>query len=133
MTMVYRTEFPDSGDIIHVNLAPSAGREMTGPHYVLVLSSREYVKITGTVLVCPITSRVRGWAFEVSLPRGILPAKKGVGEVDSVIFADAVRQLDFRERGGSIVARAPVSVLAEVRDKLAKVLGIPTIDDILPT
>ena len=128
--MVHRTaSFPDSGDIVHINLAPSAGREMTGPHYAMVLSSREYAKVTGTILVCPITSRVRGWDFEVLLPRGLLPAKRGVGEVDSVIHSDAVRQLDFRERGGTVVAKAPASVVAEVRDILAQVLGIPTLDD----
>ena len=126
--MAQRTEFPDSGDIIHVNLAPSAGREMTGPHYALVLSSRDYSKTTGTVLVCPITSHVRGWHFEILLPRGLLPPKKGHGEVDSVVHADAVKQLDFRERGGSIVAKAPAAVIAEVRDILAQVLGIPTSD-----
>src|SRR5687767_5846824 len=27
--------------------------------------------------VCPITSRVRGWPFEVALPPGLLPAKRG--------------------------------------------------------
>jgi mRNA interferase MazF len=127
--MTYRMQVPDSGEIIHVNLAPSAGREMTGPHYALVLSSREYNKVTGTVLVCPITSHVRGWDFEVRLPRGTLPPKKGVGEVESVVHADAVRQLDYRERGGTAVAKAPAAVLAEVRDLLAQVLGIPTVDD----
>lgn len=125
MSASYRTAFPDSGEIIHINLAPSAGREMTGPHYALVLSSKEYAKVTGTVLVCPITSHVRGWDFEVALPRGILPAKKGVGEVDSVVHSDAVRQLDFRERGASVVGKAPANVVAEVRDILAQVLGIP--------
>jgi mRNA interferase MazF len=125
--MSHRTEFPDSGDIIHINLAPSAGREMTGPHYALVLSTREYAKVTGTVLMCPITSHVRGWDFEVRLPRTVLPPKKSVGVVESVVHADAVRQLDFRERGASIVGKAPVAVVAEVRDILAQVLGIPTI------
>lgn len=127
--MAHQTQFPDSGDIIHVNLAPSAGREMTGPHYALVLSSREYAKVTGTVLVCPITSRVRGWDFEVMMPAGVLPPKRGVGEVISVIHSDAVRQLDFRERAASVVAKAPATVIAEVRDILAQVLGIPTVDE----
>ena len=127
--MSYRTELPDSGDIVHLDLAPSAGREMTGPHYAMVLSSKEYNKVTGTVLVCPITSRVRGWDFEVTLPRGILPAKRGAGEVDSVVHSDAVRQLDYRERGGAVVGKAPAGVIAEVRDILAQVLGIPTPED----
>ena len=34
------------------------------------------------------------------------PAKKSVGEVESVVHSDAVRQLDFRERGGSVVAKS---------------------------
>lgn len=127
MSTGVRTAFPDSGDIIHINLAPSAGREMTGPHYALVLSSKEYAKVTGTVVVCPITSHVRGWDFEVGIPAGILPPKQGVGEVESVVHSDAVRQLDFRERGASIVAKAPPGVVAEVRDILAQVLGIPTV------
>ena len=126
--MPYRTAFPASGDIIHINLAPSAGREMTGPHYALVLSSEAYAKVTGTVLICPITSHVRGWEFEVPLPSTLLPPKKGVGAVNSVVHSDAVRQLDFRERGAAIVAKAPAGVIAEVRDILAQVLGIPTLD-----
>jgi len=122
--MAFRTVFPDRGDIIHINLSPSAGREMTGPHYALTLSTRDYAKITGTVLVCPITSNVRGWEFEVALPLGLLPPKKDVGPVDSVVHADAVRQLDFRERSAAIVAKAPMGIVAEVQDILAETLGI---------
>jgi mRNA interferase MazF len=122
--MGYRMAFPDRGDIIHINLSPSAGREMTGPHYALTLSTRDYAKITGTVLVCPITSHVRGWTFEVLLPAGLLPPKKDVGEVQSVIHADAVRQLDFRERSASIVAHAPADIVEAVQEVLAETLGI---------
>jgi hypothetical protein len=49
-----------------------------------------------------------------------------VGNVESAIHSDAVRQLDFRERGANVVAKAPASIVAEVRDILAEVLGIPT-------
>ncbi len=122
--MAFRTVFPDRGDIIHLNLSPSAGREMTGPHYALTLSTREYAKVTRTVLVCPITSHVRGWEFEVPLPRGILPPKHGVGDVNSVIHADALRQLDFRERSATVVGCAPAEVVLHVQDILGAVLGI---------
>src|ERR1043166_7766739 len=96
--MARLTYMPKRGDLVHVNLAPSAGRELTGPHYALVLSSRLYSKATGTALCVPITSRIRGGPFEVLLPRGALPPKAAIGEVDSVILSDALRQLDFRER-----------------------------------
>jgi len=123
--MAIRMLFPDRGDIIHLNLSPSAGVEMTGPHYALTLSTRDYAKITGTVLVCPITSHIRGWPFEVHLPSGLLPPKQGVGEVDSVVHADAVRQQDFRGRSASLVAKAPLQTVEQVQELLAEVLGIP--------
>jgi mRNA-degrading endonuclease toxin of MazEF toxin-antitoxin module len=68
---------PDRGDLVHVNLSPSAGRELTGPHYALVLSSRDYNRAGGLVICAAITSRIRGGPFEVLLPAGCLPAKAG--------------------------------------------------------
>ena len=59
-------------------------------------------------------SRIRGGPFEVLLPKGSLPAKAGAGEVDSVILADALRQLDYRERSMAVVANCPREILDEV-------------------
>lgn len=108
------TYIPDRGDLVHVNLSPSAGRELTGPHYALILSAKLYNQPTGMVVCVPITSRIRGGPFEVLLPRGFLPAKAGVGAVDSVILCDALRQLDFRERSMQLVDKCPPHILDEV-------------------
>lgn len=105
---------PQRGDLVHVNLSPSAGRELTGPHYALILSPVQYNRPSGLVVCVPITSRVRGGPFEVALPRGLLPPKAGVGEVSSVVLSDALRQLDYRERSMSLVAKCPPDVLDEV-------------------
>ena len=105
---------PDRGDLVHVNFSPSSGRELTGPHYALVLSPRTYNRPTGMVICVGITSRVRGGPFEVLLPVGHLPPKAGVGEVESAILADAVRQLDFRERSMSFIAKCPRAILDDV-------------------
>ena len=105
---------PDRGDLVHVNLSPSAGRELTGPHYALILSSKSYSQATGLAVCAAITSRVRGGPFEVLLPKGVLPPKAGVGEVDSVILSDALRQLDYRERSMALVAKCPRDILDEV-------------------
>jgi hypothetical protein len=48
------------------------------------------------------------------LPKGTLPAKSGVGDVDSAILADALRQLDFRERSMQLIAQCPRDILDEV-------------------
>ncbi len=112
--MARMTYTPDRGDLVHVNLSPSAGRELTGPHYALVLSSKSYNHASGMTVCVGITSRVRGGPFEVKLPTGQLPPKAGVGDVDSVILADALRQLDYRERSMQFIARCPREVLDEV-------------------
>lgn len=112
--MARLTYTPERGDLVHVNLSPSAGRELTGPHYALVLSSKTYNRASGLVICAAVTSRIRGGPFEVLLPKGYLPGKAGVGEVDSVILSDALRQLDYRERSMTFIARCPREILDEV-------------------
>jgi mRNA interferase MazF len=120
--MSYRTFVPKRGDLIHMNFSPSAGHEMAERHYALVLSPESYNRKSRMAVVCAITSRVRGWPFEVTLPAGLLPEKKGVGAVTSVVVADAVRQVDYPERETQFVAEAPRAVVEEVLDKLLAVL-----------
>ncbi len=105
---------PERGDLVHLNFSPSAGRELTGPHYALVLSAKSYNQASGLAIGVAITSHIRGNPFEVHLPKGILPPKAGVGEVDSIILADALRQLDFRERSMTMIAKCPRKILDEV-------------------
>ena len=105
---------PERGDLVHVNLSPSAGHELTGPHYALVLSAKGYSRASGMCVCVAITSRVRGGPFEVLLPEGHLPPKAGVGRVESVILCDALRQLDYRQRSMAFVAKCPPDVLDEV-------------------
>jgi mRNA interferase MazF len=115
--MTYRTYIPRRGDLVHMNFSPSAGHEMADRHYALVISADGYNRKARMAIACAITSRVRGWAFEVEVPAGVLPEKKGQ-PVTSVIIADSLRQVDYREREMEFVARAPPELLDEVLDKL---------------
>jgi mRNA interferase MazF len=118
----YRAYTPKRGDLVHMNFSPSAGHEMADRHYALVLSAHSYNRKSRMAIVCAITSRARGWPFEVTLPAGVLPPKAGVGPAVSVIVADAVRQVDYREREMAFVVEAPRPVLEEVLDKLLVLL-----------
>ena len=104
-----------------MNFSPSAGHEMADRHYALVLSADSYNRKSRMAVVCAITSRVHGWPFEVGLPMGLLPLKRGQ-PVASVVVADAVRQVDYRQREMEFVARASDEVVEEVLDKLFEVL-----------
>ncbi len=120
--MTYRSYIPARGDLIHMNFSPSAGHEMAERHYAIVLSPVSYNRRSRMAIVCAITSRIRGYPFEIPLPEGLLPGKRGVGQVGSVIVADAVRQVDYREREAEFVAKAPREITEEVLDMLLTVL-----------
>lgn len=115
--MTYRTYLPRRGDLIHLNFSPSAGHELAERHYALVISADAYNRKSRMAVVCGITSRVRNWPFEVQVPAGLLPNKNGV-PVASVILADSVRQIDYREREIEFVATAPRGLVEDVIDKV---------------
>jgi mRNA interferase MazF len=112
---VTRTSAPDAGDLVWLTFNPQAGREQAGRRPAVVLSPAAYNKRSGLALVCPITSQVKGYPFEVALPHGL--------PVASVVLADHVKSLDWRARRVERAGKLPAAVLREVLDRLAPLLG----------
>lgn len=46
---------PDRQDLIWINFKPSVGQEIRGRHPAIVISSANYSRLTGLVMVMPIT------------------------------------------------------------------------------
>ena len=113
--MVERTYVPDRGDIVWLTFMPQAGHEQSGRRPALVLSPRSYSIKTGLALFCPITSRVKGYPFEVSLP--------STGAVKGVILADQIKSLDWRAQRTGFAFQAPPRVVGEVLEKLTVLLA----------
>ena len=113
--MVESPHVPDSGEIVWLAFSPQAGHEQAGRRPALVLSPRAYNRKTGLALFCPITSKAKGYPFEVALP--------STGPVTGVVLADQVKSLDWRARRGAFAGQVPPSVLGEVLDKLEILLG----------
>ncbi|MGB0931311.1 MAG: type II toxin-antitoxin system PemK/MazF family toxin [Chitinophagales bacterium] len=61
---------PEKGDIVWLSFSPQSGHEQAGRRPALVLSSKTYNQ-SGLALICPITSRSKGFHFEVALPSGL--------------------------------------------------------------
>ncbi|TFU25193.1 endoribonuclease MazF [Thermus tengchongensis] len=101
---------PDRGDLVWLDFDPQAGHEQGKRRPALTLSPKAYNARAGLALFCPVTSRVKGYPFEVPLPPGL--------PVAGVVLADQVRSLDFRARRAEPIARAPEEV---VRAVLARV------------
>lgn len=102
---------PDRGDIVWITLSPQAGHEQAGRRPALVLSPFSYNQRVGLAVVCPVTSHVKGYPFEVVLPSG--------GTVQGVILADQLKSLDWRARRSEFAERVTPEVLSEVLAKVA--------------
>ena len=55
---------PEQGDVVMIDFDPATGREIQKRRPALVMSKSIMAKHTGLVLVCPITSTVRGTELE---------------------------------------------------------------------
>jgi mRNA interferase MazF len=64
------TYIPGPGDMVWLEFTPQAGIEQAGRRPALVISPKSYNCKVGLGLFCPITSRVKGYPFEVLLPEG---------------------------------------------------------------
>lgn len=105
---------PDRGDVIWIALDPQAGREQRGTRPALVLSPSAYNGKVGLAICCPITSRSKGYPFEVALPPDL--------PVGGVVLADHVKSLDWRARKARVACRAPREVVEDVLARLATLL-----------
>ena len=97
---------PSRGDVIWLDFSPQAGHEQAGRRPALVLSPQAYNKKTGQALVCPITSKAKGYPFEVELPMGL--------GVDGVVLADHVKNQDWQARNAAYACSAPQDTLNDV-------------------
>lgn len=106
---------PKRGDIAWITLNPQAGHEQAGRRPVLVLSPASYNVRTGLAIVCPITSQIKGYPFEVRLPEGL--------EVVGVVLADQVKSLDWQARQADLLCSVPAATVQEAWQKLARLLS----------
>jgi mRNA interferase MazF len=105
---------PNRGDVVWLEFTPQTGHEQAGRRPALVLSPRSYNAAAGLALFCPVTSRVKGYPFEVLLPAG--------AAVQGVVLADQIKSLDWRARKARRIASAPEEVVAEVLAKAQTLL-----------
>jgi mRNA interferase MazF len=106
---------PDAGDFVWVTLDPQAGREQAGRRPALVLSPKPYNAKSGMALACPITNQAKGYPFEVAVPQEL--------GASGVILADHLKSIDWKARRAEKLGRCTDEAMAEVRAKLAALIG----------
>ncbi len=106
---------PDRGHLVWVSFRPQAGREQAGRRPAVVLSPAAYNGRVGLAIVCPITSQIKGYPFEVALPVGL--------PISGVVLADHIKSVDWEARRAEPAGEAPEEVLQEIAAKLAPLIG----------
>jgi mRNA interferase MazF len=94
---------------------PQAGHEQPGRRPALVVSPGAYNARVGLAILCPITSRAKGYPFEVPLPEGL--------PVAGVVLSDQVKSLDWRARAADLICALPPESTADVIQKLGALVG----------
>jgi mRNA interferase MazF len=101
---------PDRGDIVWLHFDPQAGHEQAGRRPALVISPKAYNRKVGLALFCPITSNVKGYPFEVEIPKG--------SKAQGAVLCDQIKSLDWRVRRAERFCPAPAEVIEEATAKI---------------
>jgi mRNA interferase MazF len=109
-----RPYVPDAGDIVWLEFSPQRGHEQAGRRPAVVLSPVDYNRKTSLMICCPMTTHIKGYPFEVLIPRSTKA---------SAVLSDQVKSLDWRVRGAARKGRVTASQLAEIRGKLRALIG----------
>jgi mRNA interferase MazF len=109
-----RRYVPERGDIVWLQFNPQAGHEQSGIRPALVISPRTYNSKVGLALFCPITTKIKGYPFEVDIPEK--------SKASGTILSDQIKSLDWRVRKAKKIERVPDEVIQEVLAKIESLI-----------
>ena len=109
---------PELGTLGWLVFDPLAGREQAGRRPAIVLSHTRYNEKTGLAVFCPITSRAKGYPFELAVPAGL--------PVSGVVLCDHVRSQDWNERQWQPICKVPGDFVQAVLARTLTLFDLPT-------
>ncbi|MDG6895799.1 endoribonuclease MazF [Volucribacter amazonae] len=104
---------PDVGDIVWLDFDPQTGHEQAGNRPAIVLSPKAYNQI-GLMLCCPLTTKIKGYPFEVRI----------AGNIPNVALCDQIKSLDWRARNAQFKGKANQAEIEDIKEKIAVLLGL---------
>jgi mRNA interferase MazF len=108
--MVMDNYIPERGDIIWLNFSPQIGHEQQGKRPAVVISPQAYNQKTRLALLCPITTKEKGYPFEVKI---------NIEKIHGVILSDQIKSLDWQERGAEFIVKLSNTEMNEIMKKLS--------------
>jgi len=110
-----RRYVPQRGDVVWLEFNPQAGHEQAGRRPALVLSPRNYNEKVGLALFCPVTNKIKGYPFEVVLPKGL--------KVKGAVLSDQVKSLDWKSRKAKRICSLPQEITNEVLENISLLIS----------
>ncbi len=104
---------PKEGDIVWLEFDPQKGKEIQKTRPALTISPYAYNLKTGLGLFMPITSKIKGYPFEVIINKD---------EMQGAILCDQIRSLDWKARKAKFAMRIPSSIMEDVIGKFSVLL-----------
>jgi len=104
---------PERADLVWLNFDPQAGHEQKGKRPAIVISPKEYNGKTGLGLFCPITSKIKGYPFEVKIEN-----KK----ISGVVLSDQIKSLDWETRKIEFITKETPEIADEIISKIGVLL-----------
>lgn len=108
-----RAYIPDRGDLVWLDFNPVRGHEQSGRRPALAISSKKYNAKSGLALVCPVTSQIKGYPFEVEFK---------IKTAQGAILADQIRGIDWRQRNADKIGVVSEAVITEVQEYVKKLV-----------
>lgn len=97
---------PEKGDIIALDFDPQSGHAQKGRRPAVVLSNKTFNGGAKLAIVCPITSKDKGFPFHLPLPSD--------GKIAGFAMIEQIKSIDYRTRGAKYVETAPNELIADI-------------------
>lgn len=113
--MARQAYVPEAGDVVWLECDPQAGHEQAGHRPALVISPASYNRKSGLMVCCPMTTRIRGYPFEVLTD---------VDGTPNAVLSDQLKSRDWKAGKATRKAEVSLDVLKHARAKIKALLAI---------
>ena len=100
---------PARNDVVWLSFQSQSGHEQAGRRPAIVISPQIYNNKTGLALFCPITSKSKGYPFEVQLPESC--------SIQGIILSDQIKSLDWKARQAEYICTVSSEIMQDVINK----------------
>lgn len=104
---------PERGDIVWVDFNPQKGHEQAHRRPAIILSPKFYNEKARLALMCPITTQIKGYPFEIGLD---------AGKITGAILSDQIRSLDWHSRNAVFILKIKAEILTQVQKRITQLI-----------